>query len=286
MVFNPRGSFQSSLLSFAAAGTLAALAVLSSGCNKLQARDNLNKGVNAFKSGQYAGAADDFRKAIDLDPEFPVARVYLATAYMQQYVPGSETPENKRNADAAMEQFQKVLDDPKSTPENKLLATQSLASLYFTLKNFAKAEEWNKKVIALDPNNKEAYYVLGVIAWTNFIVPDREARAAEGMTPDLQEPLKGPKGKKDPPIKADLKAKYWDTLTAGIEDEKKALSIDPDYENAMSYMNLLIRYRGDLDDTKEQYLADAKEADGWIQKALATTKRKAEKKSQQNEQTQ
>ena len=27
--------------------------VLSSGCNKLKARDNINKGVNAFKTGQY-----------------------------------------------------------------------------------------------------------------------------------------------------------------------------------------------------------------------------------------
>jgi len=47
-----------------------------------------------------------FKKAIELDPEFPVARLYLATAYMQQYVPGSDTPENKRNADSALEQFQ------------------------------------------------------------------------------------------------------------------------------------------------------------------------------------
>ena len=128
--------------------------------------------------------------------------------------------------------------------------------------------------------------MLGVIAWTNFVPADREARAAQGLTPDAREPLKDPKGKKDPPIKADLKAKYWDTLTAGIEDEKKALAIDPDYENAMSYMNLLIRYRGDLEDTKEQYLADYKEADNWMQKALETTKKKAAKKSAAAEQTQ
>ena len=211
---------------------------------------------------------------------------------MQQYVPGSDTPDNKRNADAALEQFQKVLADPKSTPENKLLATQSLASLYFNLKDFPKAEEWNKRIIALDPNNKEAYYVLGVIAWTNFVAPDREARSAQQMTPEAPGPLKdakapkGKKGKEEPDLKAELKAKYWDSLTAGIEDEKKALAIDPQYENAMSYMNLLVRYRADLDDTKDQYIADTKEADNWMQKALETTKAKAAKKSQQAEQTQ
>ena len=87
----------------------------------------------------------------------------------------------------------------------------------------------------------------------------REARSAQGIRPEDPGPLKdtpAPKNKKaaaEPDLKADLKAKYWQKLTDGIEDEKKALEIDPEYENAMAYMNLLIRYRADLDDTKEQY---------------------------------
>jgi Tfp pilus assembly protein PilF len=269
--------------SLAVVGLVAALALLTTGCNKLNARDNLNQGVNSFKAGQYSSAADHFKKAIELDPDFPVARLYLATAYMQQYVPGSDTPENKRYADSALEQFQLVLNnDPKS-----LIAVQSVASLYYNMKDFVKAEEWNKKIIQLDPNNKEAYYVLGVIAWTNFVIPQREARIAQGMTLEAPGPLKAPKNAKDPnQQKVELKAKYWDTLTAGIEDEKKALGIDPEYENAMSYMNLLIRYRADLDDTKEQYDADIKEANDWVQKSLETTKKKAAKKNAQAEQTQ
>ena len=55
--------FMGSLRSVSCIGALAAVAVLSSGCNKLQSRDNLNKGVNAFKAGQYTGAADDFKKS-------------------------------------------------------------------------------------------------------------------------------------------------------------------------------------------------------------------------------
>ncbi len=267
--------------SLALIGFAASMALFATGCNKLNARDNLNQGVNAFKAGQYASAADHFKTAIDLDPEFPVARLYLATAYMQQYVPGSDTPENKRNADSALEQFQLVLkNDPKS-----LIAIQSVASLYYNMKDFVNAEIWNKKIVELDPNNKEAYYVLGVIAWTNFVIPDREARVSQGMTLEAPGPLKEPankKAKENP--KADLKAKFWDTLTAGVEDEKKALSIDPEYENAMSYMNLLIRYRADLDDTKEQYDADVKEANDWVQKSLETTKKKAAKKNAAAEQ--
>jgi tetratricopeptide (TPR) repeat protein len=268
-----------------ALGVLALVVLLSSGCNKLKARDNLNKGVNAFKAGQYTQAADAFKTAIDLDPDLPSARLYLATAYMTQYVPGSEAPDNKRNADSALKQFQTALDS-NLDERQRLLAMQSLANLYYQMKDFPKAEEWNKKVIAADPKNKEAYYTLGVIAWTKFVPSWREARALQGLRPEDPGPLKEPKNKKDPDTKAEMKAKFWQPLTDGIEDEKKALQIDPDYENAMAYMNLLLRYRADLQDTKEQYAADAKEADEWVQKALETTKKKAAKKSQAAEQTQ
>jgi len=274
----------------AATAALVALVITTNGCNKLKARDNLNKGVNSFRSGQYTAAADDFKTAIDLDPDLPSARLYLATAYMTQYVPGSEAPDNKRNADSALKEFQTALGS-NLDDKNKLLAMESLANLYYNMKDYTQAEDWNKKVIAADPKNKEAYYTLGVIAWSQFVPSWREARATQGIKPEDPGPLKDakePKNKKkdpEPDLKADLKAKYWQKLTDGIDDEKKALDIDPEYENAMAYMNLLIRYRADLDDTRDQYTADAKDADNWVQKALETTKRKAAKKSAAAEQT-
>jgi tetratricopeptide (TPR) repeat protein len=254
---------------FAGAAIAAFTAV---GCNKLKARDNLNQGVIAFKAGNYSQAADHFKLAIDQDPSLPAARVYLATAYVQQYVPGTDTPENKKFSDAAMKEFNTVL---ASNPDEqyKLLATQSIANLYYQQKDFPDAATWEKKVIQLDPKNKEAYYTLGVIAWTDFIVPDREARSKMGMKPEDPGPLK------DAKVREELKAKFWQPLTDGIDYEKHALQIDPEYENAMSYMNLLIRYRADLQDSKEQYQADSKEADNWMQKALDTQKLKAQRKA-------
>ncbi len=254
------------------AGSAITAAFTAVGCNKLKARDNLNQGVIAFKAGNYSQAADHFKLAIDEDPSLPAARVYLATAYVQQYVPGTDTPDNKKFADAAMKEFQTVL---ASNPDDqyKLLATQSIANLYYQQKDFPNASVWEKKVIQLDPKNKEAYYTLGVIAWTDFIAPDREARSKLGMKPEDPPPLK------DAKLREDLKAKFWQPLTDGIDDEKHALQIDPEYENAMAYMNLLIRYRADLDDTNEQGLADWKEADTWVQKALETQKIKAQRKA-------
>jgi len=279
-------------LTVVTATALVAVALLSSGCNKLKARDNLNKGVNAFKSAQYTAAADNFKTAIDLDPDLPSARLYLATAYMQQWVPGSEAPDNVRVINTALQEFQTSLGS-NLDDKNKLIALQSIASIYFQKKEFDKAAEWYKKVIQADPKNKEAYYTLGVIAWSDFVPSWKEARQTQNMRPEDPGPLKEAapaKGKKGAApasdLKADPKAKYWQKHTDGIDDEKKALEIDPDYEYAMAYMNLLIRYRADLDDTKDQYQADVKQADDWVQKNLETVKKKAAKKAAQAEQTQ
>ena len=93
-------------------------------------------------------------------------------------------------------------------------------------------------------------------------------------------PLQARSKKSEADLKADLKAKYWQPLTDGIEDEKKALQIDPEYENAMAYMNLLIRTARFWTIRRKQYDADIKEADDWVQKSLETTKKKAKKKAE------
>ena len=229
------------------------------------ARDNLNLGVKAFKNGDYAEATNRFKAAVALDPDLPDAMLYLGTAYAQQFIPGSETPENRGFANAAIEAFRNVL---QASPKN-LIATQTLASLYYNLKDFPNAEDWNHRVLAIEPGNVAALYALGVIAWTCFIGPDREARQREQMKPEDPAPLI------DPAERAALKAQFRQSLTDGIESEHQALAIDPDYTNAMAYMNLLIRYRADLDDSKEQAQADIKEADGWVEKALASQKKRA-----------
>jgi hypothetical protein len=57
------------------------------------------------------------------------------------------------------------------------------------------------------------------------------------------------------------------------------IEADPNYDDAMAYMNLLIRERADLDDTPDQYKKDVDVADGWVQKALDTKKAKAAKEA-------
>src|ERR1017187_6254963 len=110
----------------ALAAVLISLPIMGTGCQKLQARDHLNKGVTAFKNAQYPESVEHFKTAVALDPTFSTARLYLAMAYLQQYIPGAESEENNNMAKAAYDQFSEVLkQDPKNT-----LAIQSIASLY------------------------------------------------------------------------------------------------------------------------------------------------------------
>jgi Tfp pilus assembly protein PilF len=251
--------------------SVAGALLLAAGCTQLKARNELNKGVQAFKSAQYADAVESFKKAVEYDPNFPTARLYLATAYMQQYIPGAESPENNQMAQAAHDQFMKVLE---LNPNDKV-AIASIASLYLNQKKFDDAQKWYEKLVAIDPSNKEAYYSLGFIAWSKWYPAYGAARANLGMKQEDPGPIK------DKKVREELKAKWGPVIDYGLQSLDKALQIDPQYDDAMAYENLLIRERADLMDSKEQYEQQIKIADNWVQKALATKKEKAEKKASQ-----
>jgi tetratricopeptide (TPR) repeat protein len=192
-------------------------------------------------------------------------------SYMSEWIPGSDTPENKRFAESAMEQFNKVL-AANPIDQDKIIAVQSIASIYFNEKDFDKAVEWNKKLIAIKPDSKEAYYTLGVIAWTKWVQDDLKARADMKMKREDPGPLK------DKKIRAELKEKWMPILDEGVQDMTKALQIDPNYDDAMAYMNLLIRYRADLLDTPEEWKKQSELADDWVNKSMEAKRLNAEKK--------
>jgi len=246
-----------------------ALAALNISCNQLRARDHLNKGVQAFTAAQYPEAVEHFKTAVELDPGFAAARLYLATAYMQQYIPGAESPENAKMAQAAFDNFKKVLEaEPKNT-----IAIASIASLNLNQKKWEDAQQWYDKLVAVDPNNADAYYSMGFIAWSKWYPVYGTARVNAGMKPEDPGPLK------DKKVRQELKAKWEPVIDAGLAALDKALQINPEYDDAMAYENLLIREKADLADSKEQADKMVKVADDWVQKALATKKAKAEKKN-------
>ena len=253
----------------------AAAFLFATGCQKLQSRDNLNKGVHAYKGAKYAEAAAFFKKAIELDPDNPNARLYLATSYMTQWIPGADSPENNDLAKNARGEFNKVLEkDPKDK-----IAIASLASLSYNeaqavppekkAEKFDEAKTWYSRLVEVDPNDKTAYYSLGVIAWAKWYPALMTARAKLSMKPEDPGPIK------DKKVREQLRADYGSVIEDGIKNLNKSLDIDKEYDDAMAYLNLLIRERADLAESPEDYKKDVETADNWVSKALETKKIKA-----------
>jgi tetratricopeptide (TPR) repeat protein len=258
----------------AATAGVACLLMTATGCDKLRSRDHLNQGVNAFKNAKYSDAVEHFKEAIALDPTNPNAQLYLATAYMQQWIPGAESPENVDMANKATSEFMKVLE--KDADNTTALA--SLASLDYNeaqslppdkkIDKLDEAAKWYKKLIEVDPKNKEAFYSLGVIDWAKWYPADMTARANLRMRPEDPGPIK------DKKVKEELKTQYSAIIEDGLANLQKALDIDKEYDDAMAYMNLLIRERADLADSPDDYKKQVEQADVWVQKALDTKKLK------------
>jgi tetratricopeptide (TPR) repeat protein len=252
------------LVIFAAA--LALLATTS--CAKLQARDHLNKGVQAYKNAKYEQAIDHFQKSVALDPTLINARLYLATAFAQQYIPGADTPDNNKFAEQAIDQYKIVLEkDPKN-----INSVKGIAYLYLQQKKFDLAKQFYKKASEIDPNDPEPYYSVAVIDWTQTYVPRQEERAKLGMKPEDSLPAK------DKKVCAQVKEKNVANVQEGIDNLTKALQLRPDYDDAMAYMNLMYRERADIQCEDPAARADdLKKADEWVDKTMATKKAKAEK---------
>lgn len=248
---------------------LAALLLFLGGCNKLKARDQLNKGVQAYKNARYELAIEHFKNAVALDPKLLNARLYLATAYAQRYVPGADTPENNQMGQQAIDEYKKVLQvDPSNTNSVK-----GIASLYFNMKKFDQAKEYHEKAKQLDPNDPEEYYSIAVIDWTQSYAPRQEERAKMGLKPE--EPLK------DKKVCESLRDRNLPKVDEGIQSLNKALQLRPDYDDAMAYLNLLYREKADLEcGNLDARSADLKIADEWVDKTMATKKTKAEKLAQ------
>ena len=117
---------------FTVAVVAAALAA-GAGCDKLRARDKLNKGVNAYKNAQFDVAIEDFKEAKQYDPTLTNAQLYLAAAYANQYIPGAPSPENMRNGQSAIDAYKAIL---QQNPDN-LPAIDGIGSILFNMARLA-----------------------------------------------------------------------------------------------------------------------------------------------------
>ena len=274
-------SFHSSsarlLVRVLACAALVLLVAGASGCNKLKARDLLNKGVGAFKNGQYDNAIEFFKEARDLDPTLMNARLYLATAYASQYIPGAPSESNMKLGNQAIAEFKDVLNIDSSN----LSAIDGIGSIIFQMagtpydpKKFEESKTYHQKHIDLKPNDPEPYYWVGVIDWTLAFRANNEVRAEYNKN-NIKKQVKDTEPLPSS-VRADYTAKYGSMVDEGIADLQKAIQLRPDYDDAMAYLNLLYRRKADTVETAEARDALLKQADDLVDKVKEVKQKRAE----------
>ncbi len=224
-------------------GLLAAAMLLATGCNRLKARDQLNKGVRAYKSAQFSVAAEHFKDAVRLDPSLITARLYLAITYQNQFVAGNPSPDNLRIGQQSVDVYNSIL---KMQPNNAN-AIAGIASIYYGMGKFETARKYYQEQIQRDPNDPVPYYTIGVIDWNESYRPRITTRLKYGIT-NPQAPFVA---RRAPRIIVrackNLAATNLPIVNDGLQMLHKAMELRQNYVNAMTYVNLLYREKADME---------------------------------------
>ncbi|MCU1236313.1 MAG: peptidase BlaR1 [Candidatus Solibacter sp.] len=232
------------------------------------AHSEMQAAAEAFSQGDIQSGVEHFESAVRLEPDNTKARLFLASAYVRhalaqrQYMPVAD---DKPLLVKALDQYQQVL---KLDPKN---ASATFAVI--ALKGHAKTGESREtvlKLIALDPANTEAYYTLGTLDWQIAYDATHSALEALGASPATpQIPDAG--------IRAHLREKLTPYVDEGLRALQIALAKQPDFIDAMAYLNIMLRQKGLLADNKPESDAYVAQADEWVRKALEGKRLQASK---------
>ena len=137
------------------------------------------------------------------------------------------------------------------------------------MKKFDDAKKYNQRRIEIEPNNPEPYYWIGVLDWAIAFPRTQGVRTEH----NISQP--SPKGEL-PPIPAnlrkDLAEKNGPLVDEGLKALNKAIELKPNDADSMVYLNLMYRQKAEIDTDEETRQADLKQAEDWVNKALAARK--------------
>ena len=108
---------------------------------------------------------------------------------------------------------------------------------------FEESKSFHQKHIQIKPEDPEPYYWVGVIDWTLSFRANNELRARYNqahIAHQIQdtEPL-------PPQAREEYVRNYGVMIDEGIEYLVRAIKLQPDYDDAMAYLNLLYRRKAD-----------------------------------------
>src|SRR5260370_11544384 len=217
----------------------------------------------AYNRGDYKEAAEQFENAVKLEPANLKAKLLLAHTLLAVSDPGTGM-DNPLESGAR----QQYLDVLAVEPANKQ-AVQGLMLLYTNSKQFAEAHEWALKTIQADATDKGAYYTAAFVDWSMTYPDYAKARQAAGMKPQDRGNIP------DANLRQSVRTQHGAQIEDGFRMLQVALQLDPNYSDAMAYMNLLYRIEAGIADTAAQYTDFIAKADLWVGKALAAKRGQA-----------
>jgi tetratricopeptide (TPR) repeat protein len=196
------------------------------------------------KSGlEYLAAAYGSDKLNDPAKAEPVYQEIIALEPNEptNYMALAKLYEDAGRYDDAEAQYEKA----KSVKPNDPSVLAGLAGYYNRQGDFPKTIAALEQAAALEPNNPEGYHRVAVFYWD-------KSRGDYRLTP----------------------AEKKDYIQKGLAMEDKALSLNPDYTEAMTYKNILLRLKANLekDPAEQKRLID--EADRLRNKVIDAQKRK------------
>ena len=234
--------------------------------NSEEAKDQLNRGIQDFKAGQYESAVEHFKQAHQLDPQSRRATLYLAASLAEGYIPGVETPDNLNLAIESIAAYKEVL----ALDSQNLNALKSIAGLEFQMRKFEEANSYYRKAAQAGPNDAETLYSIGVVDWVQAYKGRAEERKKRGL------PMDGPPSFTQL-FCPKLRAANLPLIEDGMQALNKAIELEPGYDDAMAYMNLLLRERAEIEcNNKAARSRDEKQADQWVSNAMEAKARRHE----------
>jgi len=212
---------------------LLALALTTPGCgvvNSLRAKNSLNDGVREFNKGKYKLAEQKFADSLELNPDLTNAQLFYARALNAQFDQSLTDELGKKTIDAYDDIISKNQDNPDAVDQ----ALAFKASIYsqLTRANPDRASEYRaqeretleKRATLPSTTAKtkaDVYYTLGVGYWKeSYDLNAGYVSKNRSIPPEILEKMK--------PL-----------VQKAHEYLQKAISVDPNYANALFYEKLV-----------------------------------------------
>jgi cell division septation protein DedD len=225
--------------------------------------------ADAYNHGDFQTAIQHFEIAVHANPADMNAKLFLADAMIRQHNAAGEMAGGPLVTGARAQYLEVLAQEPRNKP-----ALESMVLTSIEAKQFPEAHDWIAKLIQADPKSKTAYYTAGFLDWVTVYPEYQRARLEAGMPQhDYSIP--------DQNLRRSLRERFLPQIEDGLRMLQTALQLDPDYDDAMAYMNLLCRLKSGIVDSSNEAADLYAQADRWVGKAIETKRRNAQTRTRQ-----